>query len=74
MYYISVYNIHNYNIYIYCVEKFSHIECYSDCSLKRAIWLNPLVMVLFNVCSAVMVDCCVLYPCCVGVFSMFAVM
>ena len=30
--------------------------------------------VLFPVCSAVTVQCCVLYPCCVGVFGMFAVM
>ena len=29
---------------------------------------------LFTVCSAVTVECCVLYPCCVGVFGMFAVM
>ena len=25
--------------------------------------------VLFNVCSAVTVECCVLYPCSVGVFA-----
>ena len=29
---------------------------------------------LFNVSSAVTIECCVLYPCCVGVFGMFAVM
>ena len=29
---------------------------------------------LFNVCSAFTVYCCVLYPCFVGVISMFAVM
>ena len=39
-----------------------------------AIWLNPFATVLFNVCSAVTVECCVLYPCCVDVFGMFAVM
>ena len=39
-----------------------------------AIWLNPFAMVLFNVCSAVTVECCVLYLCCVGVFGMFAIM
>ena len=39
-----------------------------------AIWLNPLSMVLFTVCSAITVECCVLYLCCVGVFGMFAVM
>ena len=35
-----------------------------------AIWLNSFVTVLFSVCSAVTVECCVLYPCCVGVFGM----
>ena len=39
-----------------------------------AIWLNPFATVLFSVCSTVIVKCCVLYPCCVGVFGMFAVM
>ena len=34
-----------------------------------AIWLNPIATVLFNMCRAVTVDCCVLYPCCVGVFA-----
>ena len=38
------------------------------------IWMNPFATVLFTVCSAVTVVCCVLYPCCVGVFGMFAVM
>ena len=38
------------------------------------VWLNPFVTVLFTVYSAVTVECCVLYPCCVGVFGMFAVM
>ena len=41
---------------------------------EGAIWLNPFAMVLFTVCSAVTVECCGLYPCCVGVFSMFDVM
>ena len=39
-----------------------------------AIWLNPFATVMFTVCSAVTVKCCVLYLCCVGVFGMFAVM
>ena len=38
------------------------------------IWLNPFATVLFSVCSAVIVECCVLCPCCMGVFGMFAVM
>ena len=36
--------------------------------------MNPFATVLFSVCSAVTVECCVLYPCCMGVFGMFAVM
>ena len=39
-----------------------------------ANWLNPFATVLFTVCSAVTVECCALYPCCVSVFGMFAVM
>ena len=41
---------------------------------RGAIRLKPFATVLFTVCSAVTVECCVLYPCCVGVFAMFAVM
>ena len=33
-----------------------------------AIWWNPFATVLFSVCSAVTVECCVLYPCCMGVW------
>ena len=40
----------------------------------EAILLNTFAMVCFTVCSAVTVEYCVLYPCCVGVFCMFAVM
>ena len=39
-----------------------------------AIWLYPFATVLFYVCSAVTVEYCVLYPSCMGVFGMFAVM
>ena len=39
-----------------------------------AIWLNPFATVLFSVCSAVTVECCVLYPCCMVVFGTLAVM
>ena len=39
-----------------------------------AILLNPFATVLFSVCSAVTVECCVLYPCCMAVFGMFSVM
>ena len=34
-----------------------------------AIRLNLFAKVLFSVCSAVTVECCVLYPCSVGVFA-----
>ena len=40
---------------------------------EGAIWLNPYLG-LFTVCSAVAVECCILYPCCVGVFGIVAVM
>ena len=40
----------------------------------RGAILNPFATVLFSVCSAITVECCVLYPCCMGVFGMFAVM
>ena len=38
-----------------------------------AIRLIPFDTVLFTVCNAKTVQCCVLYPCGVGVFDMFAV-
>ena len=34
-----------------------------------AIWLNPSATVLFSVCSAITVECCVLNRCCMGVFN-----
>ena len=34
-----------------------------------ASWLNPFATVLFTVCSAVTIECCVVYPGFVGVFS-----
>ena len=60
-------------MYVYCVESFVIIECYNDCSRRGggvSIWLKPFSTVLFTVCSSVTVECCVLYPCCVGVFGM----
>ena len=39
-----------------------------------AILMKPFATVLFSVCSAVTVECCVLYPWCMGVFGIFAVM
>ena len=40
----------------------------------EAIWLNSFATVLFTVCSVITVEWCALYPCCVGVFDMFAVL
>ena len=52
-------------MYVYCVESFAHFECYSDCSrMGETLWLNPFATVLFIVCSALTVECCILYPCC----------
>ena len=59
------------SVYMFIVSKALLIS--SATAIVRAIWLNPFATVLFNVCSAVTVECCVLYPCCVGVFGMFAV-
>ena len=39
-----------------------------------AIWLNPFATALCTLCSVVTVECCVLHPCYVCVFGMFAVM
>ena len=61
-------------MYVYCVKTFAHIEYYSDCSCRGSHLLNPFATVLFSVCSAVTVACCVLYPWCTGAFGMFAVM
>ena len=48
-------------MYVYCVESFSYIKCYSDCSCRGAIWLNRFATVLFSGCIAVTVECCVWY-------------
>ena len=61
-------------MYVYCVESFAHIKCYSDYSRKGSHLLEPLATVLVTVCSVVIVESFVLYPCCVGVLGMFAVM
>ena len=61
-------------MYVNCVESFAHFECYSDCSRMGSHLVDPFATVVFSVCSAVTVECCVLYPCCMGVFGMFAVM
>ena len=44
------------SVYVYCVERFAHIVCYSDVRAVGAIWLKPFATVLFTVCSAVTVE------------------
>ena len=61
-------------MYVYCVESFAHMSATVIVRAGGAIWLNSFVTVLFSVCSAVTVEVCVLYPCCMGMFGMFAVM
>ena len=49
----------------------------NDTVIVRAggiIWLNPFATVLLSVCTAITVECCVLYQCCMGVFGMCVVM
>ena len=60
-------------MYVYCVESFVHMECYRICSRRGSHLVQLFAAVLFSVCSAVTVECCVLYPCRMGVFGMFVV-
>ena len=59
---------------VYFVEIFAYIECYSDCSRRGSHLVELLSTVLFYVCSAVTIECCVLYQCCACVCDMSAVM
>ena len=56
---LGLYQLSDKCVYFNCDESFAHIEYYSDCSRRGAIWLNPFATVLFTVCSAVTVECCV---------------
>ena len=61
------------NSFLICVCMSKALLISSATVIVRAggsIWLNPFPTVLFNVCSAVNVECCLA----VGVFGMFAVM
>ena len=71
---VGLYQLSDKCVYVYCVESFAHIECYSNCSRRGGHLVESICYGLFTVCSAVTVVCCVLYPCCVGVFGMLAVM
>ena len=57
-------------MYDYCVKSFDHNGCNMIVCTGGTIWFNPFATMLFNVCSAVTEECCVLYPYCVGVFGM----
>ena len=46
-------------VYVYCVESFAHIECYSDCSRRGSHLVEPL---FYGIVYCVTVECCVLYP------------
>ena len=47
-------------VYVYCVESFAHIECYSGCSRSGNHLVGPLATVLFSVFSDVTLKCCIL--------------
>ena len=34
---LGLYQLSDKCVYVYCVESFAHIECYSDCSCRGAI-------------------------------------
>ena len=63
------------NVCMFIVSKASIISSATVIiRVRGVIRLNPFATVLFNMCNAVTVECCVLYMCCVGVFGMFAAM
>ena len=54
---------------VYCVECFLEVEAYCDGSF---FLLKPLVITLFILCSAVVVECLRLNPCwCGGMIILF---
>ena len=61
-------------VYVYCFKVLLISSATVIVCAGGAIWLNPFATVLFTVCSSVTVECRVLYPYCVGVFCMLAVM
>ena len=63
------------SVCMFIVSKALHISSVTVIDRAgAAIWLNLFAARLFTVCSAITVESCVLYLCCVGVFGMFAVM
>ena len=62
------------SVYMFIVLKALLISSATVIVHAGGIWVNPFATLLFTVCSAVTVECCVLYPCYVGVFVILAVM
>ena len=63
------------SVWMFIVSKVLHISSATVIVCAGGvIWLNPFATVLFSVCSAITVECCVLYPCCMGVFGIYSVM
>ena len=40
--YLGLYQLSDYCVYVYCVDSFAHIECYSECSHKGSHLVEPL--------------------------------
>ena len=38
---VCLYQLSDLCVYVYCVESFAHIECYSDCSRKGSHLVEP---------------------------------
>ena len=57
-------------MYVDCVECFAHVIVRSG----GLFWLTPVAMVLFMLCSAVLVEWLLLKPCCVEMCGMLFVM
>ena len=58
-------------VFVYCVGDEVHDRVLAQ---GEPFGLNAFATVLIDVCSSIIIECCVLYPCCVGVLGMFAVM
>ena len=61
-----------YVVFVSCVHPVAVLNA-AFCMTCSLLMLVEDAM-LFSVCSAVTVKCCVLYLCCMGVFGMFTVM
>ena len=39
---VGLYQLSDKCVYVYCIERFAHIECYSDCSRRGSHLVEPL--------------------------------